>query len=208
VPATVLRGLYAITSDDVLAAPDWLDRVEAAVRGGARILQYRAKGIAPARRLEQARALVALCARLDVLCIINDDPQLAHACDATGVHLGREDLDVAAARAVVGTQALIGVSCYNELARARVAQAQGADYVAFGSFYPSPTKPEAARAEPALLRAAKRELRVPVVAIGGITPENGAALIEAGADMLAAIEGVFGHADVATAARRYAELFS
>lgn len=207
-PATGLRGLYAITAADLFAAPDWLARVEAALSGGARVLQYRAKDIAPARRLEQAHALAALCASFEVPLVINDDPRLARDCGAAGVHLGREDPDVAAARSIIGDRALIGVSCYNELARARQAQAEGADYIAFGSFYPSPTKPAAVPAEPALLQAAKRELRLPVVAIGGITPENGAALIHAGADMLAAIEGVFGQADVAAAARRYAVLFS
>lgn len=207
-PAPVLRGLYAITSAELLAAPDWLARAEAALRGGACVLQYRAKELSPARQLGQARALATSCARAGVPLIINDDPRLARDCGAAGVHLGCDDADVDAARAILGDTAIIGVSCYNELARARQAQAQGADYVAFGSFFPSPTKPAAARAEPALLQAARRDLRVPVVAIGGITPENGAALIAEGADMLAAIEGVFGQPDIETAARRYAALFA
>lgn len=207
-PAPVLRGLYAITSAELLAAPDWLARAEAALRGGARALQYRAKDIGPARQREQARGLATLCAHFDVPLIINDDPQLACDSGAAGVHLGRDDADIAAARALLGDAAIIGVSCYNELAHAQRAQAQDADYVAFGSFHPSPTKPGAVRAELALLRAAQHSLRVPVVAIGGITPENGAALISAGADMLAAIEGVFGQPDIEAAARRYAALFS
>ncbi len=207
-PAAVLRGLYAITSAGLLAAPDWLARVEAALRGGARVLQYRAKDVSPAQRQAQARALTAVCRRFDVPLIINDDPRLAHDSGAAGVHLGRDDADIAATRALLGKAAIIGVSCYNELARAQQAQAQGADYVAFGSFHPSPTKPGAVRAELILLQEAERSLRVPVVAIGGITPENGAALIGAGADMLAAIEGVFGQPNIEAAARRYADLFS
>ena len=124
------------------------------------------------------------------------------------MHLGRDDADVASARRVLGARALIGVSCYNDLALAQKAEADGADYVAFGSFYPSPTKPQAPRAELELLRAARRTLRVPIVAIGGITPDNGAALITAGADALAVIEGVFGQPDIRAAAARYTRLFN
>ena len=112
-----------------------------------------------------------------------------------------------AARALIGDNKLIGVSCYNELERALAAEQDGADYIAFGSFFPSRTKPGAVRATPELLRAARTQLRIPVVAIGGITPENGATLIEAGADMLAVIEGVFAQPDIRAAARRYTRLF-
>ena len=139
--------------------------------------------------------------------IVNDDITLAKQTKASGVHLGREDASVADAREQLGPQAIIGVSCYNELTRAETAQAQGADYIAFGRFFPSRTKPQAVQANPDLLREAKKKLHIPVVAIGGITPENGAALIAAGADALAVIEGVFGQPDIRAAAERYARLF-
>ena len=123
------------------------------------------------------------------------------------MHLGREDMGLRAARALIGDNKLIGVSCYNELERALAAERDGADYIAFGSFFPSRTKPGAVHATPELLRAARTQLRIPVVAIGGITPENGATLIEAGADMLAAIDGVFNQTDIRAAAQRYTKLF-
>jgi thiamine-phosphate pyrophosphorylase len=141
------------------------------------------------------------------LFIINDDVTLAKETQADGVHLGREDAAIAQARKQLGSRAIIGVSCYNELARAEQAAAQGADYVAFGRFFPSRTKPQAVPASLDLLREAKKKLHIPVVAIGGITPENGASLIAAGANALAVIEGVFGQADVRAAAERYASLF-
>ena len=133
---------------------------------------------------------------------------MAKQAQAAGVHLGREDASLAQARAQLGPQPIIGVSCYNDLARAVKAQAEGADYVAFGSFFPSRTKPQAVRAGLELLCEAKQKLHIPVVAIGGITPENGVHLLAAGADALAVIEGVFGQADVREAAERYARLFT
>jgi thiamine-phosphate pyrophosphorylase len=142
-----------------------------------------------------------------VLFIVNDDVTLAKETQADGVHLGREDASLVQARAQLGPKVIIGLSCYNELARVETAQAQGADYVAFGRFFPSRTKPRAVPANLDLLREAKKKLRIPVVAIGGITPENGASLIAAGADALAVIEGVFGQADVRAAATRYSRLF-
>jgi thiamine-phosphate pyrophosphorylase len=141
------------------------------------------------------------------LFIVNDDVELALAVDADGVHVGRDDEGVAAARARLGPGRLVGASCYDQLGLARAAVAAGADYVAFGSFFPSPTKPNAARADVGLLRRARHELGVPLVAIGGITPENGAPLVAAGADMLAAIGAVFGASDPRAAAAAFAPLF-
>ncbi|HEX7731319.1 MAG TPA: thiamine phosphate synthase, partial [Rhodanobacter sp.] len=123
-----------------------------------------------------------------------------------GVHLGRDDGDVAAARAVMGAGAIVGVSCYDSLERARTAAAAGADYIAFGAFFPSPTKPHAVRASPDLLRQSAT-LGLPRVAIGGITPDNAPSLVEAGADLLAVISAVFGAADVRAAAQRFARLY-
>ncbi len=201
-----LRGLYAITpaqlrGDALLAA------VEEALAGGARVVQYRDKSRDRQRRREEAAALAALCRRHGALFLVNDDPELALACGAGGVHLGRDDPDPARARALLGPEAVIGVSCYNEWPRARAAAAAGADYLAFGAFHPSPTKPRAVRAGPELLRRARRELGLPLVAIGGITVENAQPLIEAGADMVAVIQGLFSRPDVRAAARRFSALF-
>lgn len=202
-----LRGLYAIT-DAVLAAQAGLEaQVRAALAGGAQMIQYRDKGTDGARRRDEACALQSLCTSYDVPLIINDDVELAATVAAAGVHLGRDDPAIAQARRRLGERAVIGVSCYNDFSRAEASRAAGADYVAFGSFFPSPTKPRAVRAGTALLERARAELNLPVVAIGGITPENGRELVAAGADMLAVIHGVFGQCDVEAAARRYALLF-
>jgi thiamine-phosphate pyrophosphorylase len=206
--ASRVRGLYAIADTRYLSAARLLDAVGEAIAGGARLIQYRDKGTDPGRRREQARALGALCRAHGVAFLVNDDVALAAATGADGVHLGRDDPALSAARRQLGAGSLIGVSCYNELERARAAQAAGADYVAFGSFYASPTKPQAVRAGVELLRAARAALHIPIVAIGGITPDNGAALIAAGADALAAIDGVFNQPDIRAAAERYARLFT
>ena len=174
--------------------------------GGARVLQYRNKVADAALRLEQARALRELTHEFSVPLIINDDAMLARQVDADGVHLGGEDGSVAAARAVLGSGKLIGVSCYNRLALAHEAVRQGADYVAFGSFFASTVKPDAVSASPDLLRQARREIAVPLVAIGGITVHNGAQLLEAGADALAVISAVFSAADIQDAARQFSNL--
>lgn len=197
------RGLYIITDGP---RPDLLAVTRQALEGGARLLQYRDKTLDHARRHEEALALKALCAEFGVPMIVNDDVALAHAADADGVHLGEDDGDISAARTTLGAQAIIGVSCYDSIDRARAMAAAGADYVAFGAFFPSPTKPDARRAPPELLRQSAA-LGVPRVAIGGITPDNGVDLIDAGADYLAVISAVFGTDDVRAAARRFADLF-
>lgn len=198
------QGLYVITDGP---RPDLLEVVAQALAGGARLLQYRDKTTDPLRRVDEARALRALCAARQVPMIVNDDVALALAAGAAGVHLGEDDGDVAAARAVLGEDAIIGVSCYDSLERARELAAAGADYLAFGAFFPSPTKPHARRASFDLLRQSAA-LGVPRVAIGGITPDNGGSLIDAGADYLAVISAVFGDPDVRGAAERFAQLFT
>jgi thiamine-phosphate pyrophosphorylase len=197
-------GLYAISNGP---RADLLGVCEAALRGGGTMLQYRDKTDEPARRHEEASALTALCARYRVPLIVNDDIELATDVGAAGVHLGEGDATVAGARARLGAQAIIGVSCYGSIERARRAVDEGADYLAFGAFFPSPTKPDAPRAAPDLLRAAKR-FGLPLVAIGGITPDNAQPLLDAGANFLAVVSGVFGAVDAAAAARRYAVLFT
>lgn len=201
-----LRGVYAITDPDLCGA-HLLTKAEAAIAGGIRLLQYRNKTAPPAQQGAEAAALAGLCRRHGVLFLINDDPELARHVGADGVHLGQQDAAVPEARAALGADGIIGITCHDSLAAARAAQAAGADYVAFGRFYPSKTKPQAPPAEPALLTAASAQLELPICAIGGISPANAAPLLERGAAMLAVIHGIFGAADVQTAARRYADLF-
>jgi len=203
-----MRGLYVITDSRLAAADDLLARVGQAIAGGAAIIQYRDKRADQQRRLAEARALAGLCRRQGVLFIINDDVELAAEVAADGVHLGQADTPLVAARQRLGAGAIIGVSCHNDLSLAKRAAQEGASYAAFGRFYPSPSKPDAPAADIDILRQARQVLDLPVVAIGGITPDNGAALIAAGADALAVIHGVFARPDVAAAAREYAGLFA
>ena len=198
------RGLYLVTPDE----PDGdhlLARV-APLLAEASCLQYRNKAADADVRLRQARALRTLCAMSGVPLIINDDVELAAAVGADGVHLGEHDAAIGDARMRLGAAAIIGVSCYDDLARARHAAAAGADYLAFGACFASPTKPNARRATPELLRQAA-VLGLPRVAIGGITPENAALVVAAGADLVAVISGVFDAPDPVAAARACRVLF-
>jgi len=201
-----LRGLYVIT-DPVLCGGDLERMVEQALLGGARIVQYRDKSDNHQQRLAEALALMEICRRHDALLIINDDINLAKNSGAHGVHLGKDDTALKDARLALGPEAVIGVSCYNDFKRAAWAQNEGADYIAFGRFFPSNTKPDAAQADPSLLRRGESELKSPMVAIGGITPENGRSLIDAGADMLAVIHAVFGTGQVQAACETFTALF-
>ena len=204
-PGARLRGLYAITP--VTTDTGSLGRrAEAALAGGAALLQYRFKGIPAALALVQARRLAALCERAQVPLIVNDSVELAAAVGA-GLHLGRDDEDVRSARKVL-PGAIIGASCYDQPERAREAAAAGADYVAVGSMFASDTKPGAVRASLADLAAAREAGGLPVVAIGGITPANAPRLIAAGADMVAVVSALFDAPDVAAAARDFARLFA
>lgn len=198
------RGLYLITPDEpdtgrLLASVD-------AVLDHAVLLQYRNKSAPPALRREQVEALLALCATRGVRLIVNDDLALAQAIDADGVHLGEDDGDARAARAALGPDALIGVSCYDDLDGARAAAATGASYIAFGAVFPSSTKPNARRASFDLLRDSA-DLGLPRVAIGGITPDNARSVVAAGADLIAVISGVFDAPDPSAAARAYRACF-
>jgi len=201
------RGLYAITDDALLAPGELPDAVEKAILGGAVAIQYRSKQGSIEARRAQALALQSVCRRHRVCLIVNDDVELARETGADGVHLGREDLPLPIARERLGPRAIIGVSCYNQPERALRAQQQGADYVAFGRFFPSTTKPRAVTATPAMLAKVRPRLSVPVVVIGGITPENGVSLLQAGADLLAVIHSVFGVDHPRTAAERFRRLF-
>lgn len=201
-----IKGLYAITPDETDTA-ELLRKVRLALQGGVQVLQYRNKSADAALRLQQAQALRQLAREFSSIFIVNDDARLAAETDADGVHLGGEDGSVEAARALLGGAGIIGVSCYNRAPLALDAARQGADYVAFGAFFPSSVKPEAVKADVQLLRSVRPELNVPVVAIGGITAQNGAALIEAGADALAVITALWEAADIEQAAREFSNLF-
>lgn len=200
----MLRGLYAIT-------PDGADRerllqlAAQALEGGTRLLQYRNKSAPPAQRLAEARALMALAERYGAKLIVNDDLALALEVKAHGLHLGREDGELAAARAAF--PGLLGASCYDSLGLAKRAAAAGADYIAFGSVFASSTKPGAVRA-PLSLFASARPLGLPMVAIGGITLANAPQLVAAGADCLAVISALFDAPDVAAAARAFNHLYA
>lgn len=202
----VIGGLYAITPDEANTA-ELLRKVHLALLGGARVVQYRNKQADAPLRFEQASALRVLTQRFSVPFIINDDVALAAEVGADGVHLGAEDGNPAEARAHLGQGKLVGVSCYNRLPLALEAAQQGVDYVAFGSFFASTIKPDAVAATPELLQQARKELALPIVAIGGITAQNGTRLLEAGADALAVISAVFAASDIEGAAKEFSNLF-
>lgn len=197
------QGLYALTSD---SCPSLLESVGKAIAGGACMIQYRDKTASAAERKERAEALLALCRSQHTPLIINDDLDLALTLDADGVHLGADDPSIGEARNRF-PGGLIGASCYNDFARAQAAIRSGASYVAFGSFYASPTRPDAATAQPNLLMRACRELSVPICAIGGIRTDNAASMIQAGADLLAVCSGIFAQADITAAAHSIASKF-
>ncbi len=207
--STVLRrGLYVITRQGPHAPGALVSAVALALEGGAVAVQYRDKTEDHARRREEASALKALCSNHGAPLIVNDDVELAAAIGADGVHLGRDDPELHSARNLLRSGAVIGVSCYASLDRAVEAERAGADYVAFGRFFPSATKPGAPPCPVSVLEAARDTLSIPVAAIGGISADNGAILVDAGADLLAVIEAVFGQSDVRAAAARIAALFS
>jgi thiamine-phosphate pyrophosphorylase len=202
---TRIEGLYAITPD-MTDTGELVSRAQKALRGGATLLQYRNKLADSALRRMQARALLELCRDHGVPFIINDHVQLCAELDADGVHLGRNDGDIAAARHLLGTHKLIGASCHDCLDLARHAQAQGADYVAFGACFGSTTKPAAVHAPLELFKQA-RPLGLPMVAIGGITTENAHLAIEAGASAIAVIGGLWDSEDIERTASRFSCLF-
>jgi thiamine-phosphate pyrophosphorylase len=204
--ATV-RGLYAITPDGTDPAT-LKAMVIAALEGGTRLIQYRQKNMAAPIRVAQARELNALCVSRNASLIINDNVELAHQIDAAGVHLGRDDMGVVEARQMLGPHKIIGVSCYNQMELAEAAIAAGADYIAFGAFFTSQVKPDAVRAELALIIKAREKFRIPVVAIGGISLQNAPQLINAGAAAVAVISDLFNAPDITAQAIAFQQLFS
>ncbi|MED5388775.1 MAG: thiamine phosphate synthase [Pseudomonadota bacterium] len=206
-----IRGLYAITDPALIADHRLLPAAEAALRGGARLLQYRDKTASPEQRLLRASQLQALCRHHGALFLVNDDPQLAADIGADGVHIGQSDGGVARARQLLGPNRVIGVTCHAELNLAEHAAAEGANYVAFGRFFPSHTKPQAPPAAPGILARARQSLPLPLVAIGGINADNAPSLLAQGADALAVIHALFANPDpvaIEQSARRLSQLFA
>lgn len=199
-------GLYAITPDHI-EKEILLARVEAALKGGARIVQYRDKKRDAGQQAEIANALCILCHRYDAYFIVNDCLPLALAVNADGVHLGGDDGDLHAARQILGPDKLLGASCYANFELARTAAAAGANYIAFGAVYPSPTKPQAARAPLSLFTRCRAELNIPACAIGGITLGNTPELVAVGASLIAVITDLFESADIQSHAKDYQRLF-
>ncbi len=211
-----IRGLYVIADTGLLldsgsTVTDLIQAVTQAITGGARLVQLRHKSndaSTDTPGIESiARELQKLCRDYGVIFIINDHVQLAADIQADGVHLGQEDMPINKARKILGDQAIIGVTCHNQLSLALEAQKQGADYVAFGSFFSSPTKPDAVRAPLTLAREARDLLTLPIVAIGGITPDNAEPLIATGISAIAVASGVFAQTDIKAAAQAYCKLF-
>ncbi len=201
---THFRGLYGLTPNN---CPQLHEVAEHALRGGVRLLQYRDKHADSAMRETRARQLLTLCHTYQVPLIINDDLELAMKIGADGVHLGADDAPIDQARALF-PKGIIGASCYNDFKLATQAVRAGASYIAFGSFHPSPTKPDAAVAPLELLMHARRELSIPICAIGGIDAGNAAPLLDAGADMLAVSNAIFSSTDIVAATNALAHLFA
>lgn len=207
-----LTGLYAITPTQLTTVEhekNLLTLTQIILKNGARILQYRDKTQDKTKRLRQALALKNLCAEHNAVLIINDDIHLAKSCHADGVHLGQGDDGIELAQEILGSQAIIGITCHNQIELAQTAQTNGASYVAFGAFFPSPTKPDAIRAPLSLITQARKTIHTPICAIGGITTNNAQQLINAGApDMLAVVSDVYLHHDPATQANILAKLLT
>lgn len=199
-----ISGLYGISID---GSNNLLSEVEQALQGGAKVIQYRDKSIDKTLRLTQARELKALCDEYSACFIINDDLELALTIDADGLHVGKNDGDISKVRSQLGNK-ILGVSCYNSLDLAQNAQKKGADYVAFGRFYTSITKPNAVPADLSLIQQAKESINLPIVAIGGITLNNASPLIAAGVDSVAVIDGLFRQKDIKQTAEKFTKLFT
>lgn len=202
-----MRGLYAITDETLIAEPVFAAAIKQALTGGCSIIQYRDKSVNESKRLEQAMTLRKLCNEFNTTLIINDDITLAKAINADGVHLGEDDVTIEQARSILGSNAIIGISCYNQIQLAIAAQAAGADYVAFGAVFSSPTKPDARSASCELIAEAKSQLDIPVCAIGGIDKSNVGQVIASGADMTALISGLFAQQDIRRTAEHISGLF-
>ena len=199
-----LNGLYAIT-DPSLLQDDLIHKAEQAIIAGINILQYRNKIASVEQQEQEALALATLCKKNNILFLINDNIELAVKVNADGVHLGQSDAKLQQARKILGENKIIGITCHNKIELAIEAQQKGADYVAFGRFFNSETKPSAPAAELSLLSEASKVITLPIVAIGGISPESAPLLLKKGADMLAVIHGIFGQKDILKATQQFVD---
>jgi thiamine-phosphate pyrophosphorylase len=203
-----LKGLYAITDENLIPEKLFKQSVESALQGGCKIIQYRDKSNDHKKRFQQASMLQSLCEQYQAISIINDDIELARKVNANGVHLGKDDRLISEARETLGENVIIGISCYNDIKLAISAEKNSADYVAFGAMFTSTTKPGATSANLELISTAKQKLTIPVCAIGGITEKNILQLIQQGSDMTAVINSLFANDDVKAAANRLSKFFN
>ena len=202
----IIKGLYAITPD-MADLNTLVHKTQLAIEGGAFMVQYRSKKQDHAVKMQQCAAILRLCREYGVPCIVNDDVEMCRILEADGVHLGENDDNIAEVRRILGEDAIIGSSCYDQLDRAKQAQKEGATYVAFGAVFPTPTKPNAPRATLELLREAKREIHIPIVAIGGITVNNAHDVIETGVDAIAVITSLFEAKTIKETAETFLKMF-
>tara|TARA_B100000683_G_scaffold188182_1_gene181470 strand:- start:146 stop:820 length:675 start_codon:yes stop_codon:yes gene_type:complete len=201
-----LNGTYGITPDN-LPSEALIEKIRSSLMGGVKILQYRNKGNNWAKKIEEISEIKKICQKYNVPFIINDNLNIALEVDADGLHVGKDDVSIKKARESLGNNKMLGVSCYGDLQRATKAEKLGADYIAFGSFFKSKTKPKAPLIEKNILEKARYICQCPIVAIGGITPENGSELLKNGADMLAVADAIFSSKDCKLNAQKMARLF-
>jgi len=202
----IIKGLYAITPDSA-DLNTLIQKTKSAIEGGAFMVQYRSKIQDRDVKMQQCAAILRLCREHNVPCIVNDDVEMCRTLKADGVHLGEEDDNIAEVRHILGDDAIIGSSCYDQLDRAKSAQKEGASYVAFGAMFPTSTKPNAPRATLALLKDAKREIEIPIVAIGGITVNNAHDVIKTGIDAIAVINSLYEAKSIKETAETFAKMF-
>jgi len=203
-----LYGLYVITDKKLIERDNFVETVEKSIKGGARIVQLREKGTSYDEIIMLAKELLKVTKKYDVPLIINDSPEIAKEIGADGVHIGGDDTSIEKARSLLGSEAIIGVSCYNQIERGLNAMKTGADYVAFGTPYNTPTKPDREPTPIEILNQAVKLIDIPIFAIGGITKDNAKPILETGVDGIAVITSVFGSPAPETAARELANLIS
>ena len=202
----IIKGLYAITPD-MADLNTLIQKTQWAIEGGAFMVQYRSKIQDHAVKMQQCAAILRLCREYGVPCIVNDDVEICRVLKADGVHLGEKDDNIAEVRQILGEDAIIGSSCYDQLNRAKQSQKEGASYVAFGAMFPTPTKPNAPRATLELLKKAKSEIQIPIVAIGGITMNNAHDVIETGVDAIAVITNLYESNSIKETAETLSQMF-
>ncbi len=184
-----------------------IQKTQSAIEGGAFMVQYRSKIHDHDVKIQQCAAILRLCREYEIPCIVNDDVDMCRILEADGVHLGEKDDNIAEVRRILGEDAIIGSSCYDQLERAKRAQKEGASYVAFGAMYPTSTKPNAPRATIGLLREAKPQIQIPIVAIGGITVNNAHDVIETGIDAIAVINSLYESNSIKETAETLSQMF-